>query len=73
MLKTLESVLCEKTVNHLEVNKLTMIEQHGFRHKRSCQAKLISLLDEATCKIDTGEKVEGGVAEGFGFRETQAS
>lgn len=30
MLKTLEKFLRDVTLNHLEANKLTMMEQHGF-------------------------------------------
>lgn len=56
--KSLERILLEGTVNRLEANKTMAVEQHGFWHKRSYMANLISMPNKVTGKVYKGEKVE---------------
>lgn len=54
VLKTLEGVLRNRILNHMESNKLMMVEQHGFGHKSLC---LTNFSDVAIDRMDGCERI----------------
>ena len=48
----MEHVLCHYIMNHLEHHKIFNQSQYGFRPGHSCQAQLISLVEEIQHALD---------------------
>lgn len=53
--KTMETILREKLVGHLEGLELVYDTQHGFRKGRSSLSNLLTFLDRATRILDSGQ------------------
>ena len=56
--KTLETLIRDKLVNHLEENKLIKNTQHGFRNKRSCLTNLLDFLYDILNQYDESKAVD---------------
>jgi hypothetical protein len=50
--KIMEHVITKHILNHLESNSLLYDLQHGFRHSRSCEAQLLSFVQELAANSD---------------------
>ena len=46
--KVMEHILASNIMHHLDVNFILSETQHGFRHSRSCETQLTSLLYDLT-------------------------
>ena len=58
IMKTLERLVRETLVNHLEVNAMLNLDQHGFRHKRSCLSQLLEHHDRVLKYLEDGSNVD---------------
>ena len=56
--KSLESIIKEDIVDHLEKHKLIRNSQHGFQAGKSCVTNLLEFLEEVTKDIDEGKPVD---------------
>ena len=56
--KVLESIIKDRIVSFLEVNRLIQDTQHGFRKGRSCLTNLLDFLNFATDQFDQGHQVD---------------
>lgn len=56
--KTMEKLVREQIVEHLEKNKLINENQHGFVQGRSCTTQLLDVMDTWTRIIDEGGSVD---------------
>ena len=52
--KIMESIMRDKMVDHLLVNKLIQNSQHGFMQKKSCTTNLLEFLENVTENLDRG-------------------
>ena len=50
--KLMEIEIRDSITKHMESNKLFTNHQHGFRNGRSCQTKLLEVLEDWTSQID---------------------
>ena len=50
--KIFEHILSSNIMKHLETNNILHHCQHGFRHNRSCETQLISLIQDLTLNYD---------------------
>ena len=56
--KTMERIIRDKMVTHLEKNNLLSKEQHGFRSGRSCATQLLEIMEIWTALLDKGIAVD---------------
>ena len=56
--KTLEHKVTSKLVKHFTSNSILYDLQHGFREKRSCETKLIMLVNELASNIQHGKQTD---------------
>ena len=56
--KVLETIIKDKIVEFLDVNRLIKDTQHGFRKGRSCLTNLLEFLDVATNSFDQGKQLD---------------
>ena len=52
--KLFEQIVNSNIMKHLETNNILSDHQYGFRHSRSCETLLITLLHDLSCCYDTG-------------------
>ena len=45
-------------MKHLENNNLLYEYQHGFRHNRSCETQLVSLINDLAKSYDNGKQAD---------------
>ena len=50
----MESIIRDKITDHLEINRLINMSQHGFMKGRSCATNLLEFLEKATTVVDGG-------------------
>jgi len=54
--KILEHIIVSNISDHPDAHHVLCDEQHGFRHRRSCESQLISTIDDfASCLNDGGQ------------------
>lgn len=58
VLEAHERILPGRIINHMKINRLTIMEQHGFWRKNSCATDLVGFLDDVAGELNGGEKVE---------------
>ena len=56
--KTMERIIRDEIINHLEENFLISDKQHGFRSRRSCATQLIEIMEIWTNLLDKGIAVD---------------
>ena len=56
--KLMEHILCHSIMNHLESNHILNDYQYGFRSSHSCQAQLISIVEELQLALDCHHQVD---------------
>ena len=56
--KILESIIADNIMNHLELNKLILDSQHGFRHGRSCLTNLLDFFHEMFSIYDESRAID---------------
>ena len=56
--KTMESIIRDEIIRHLQKNELIKPSQHGFWKGRSCLTNLLVYLDKVTMYIDQGLHVD---------------
>ena len=56
--KLMEHILCHNIMNHLEFNHILNDYQYGFRSSHSCQAQLISIIEELQLALDCHHQVD---------------
>ena len=56
--KTLERIVRDSLVNHLEGNKLISNNQHGFRSGRSCVTQLLEIIEIWSDLLDNGLPID---------------
>ena len=56
--KVLETIVREKIVNHMKVNKLFSNSQHGFREGRSCLTNLLETMEQWTKILDEEDCID---------------
>ena len=56
--KTLESLVKDEIVKHLNGNMLLKDSQHGFLSGRSCLTNLLEFFEEVTDCLDKGDKMD---------------
>ena len=54
--KILEHIISSHIMEHLECNHILYELQYGFRHNRSCESQLISLINDLTKSYDAGQQ-----------------
>ena len=54
----MEHSLCHNIMNHLESNHILNDYQYGFRSSHSCQAQLISIIEELQLALDSHNQVD---------------
>ena len=42
----------------LEINKILIDAQHGFRRRRSCESELLLCIDDIVKSLDKGEQID---------------
>ena len=57
-IKIMERVLRKKLTEHLEINSLININQHGFRHNHSCSTQLLSHLYYIYSHLIEGDQID---------------
>ena len=57
-IKIMERVLRKKLTEHLEINSLININQHGFRHNHSCSTQLLSHLYYILSHLVEGDQID---------------
>ena len=45
-------------MQHLENNYILTDKQHGFRHRRSCESKLITTVHDLALNLDKGKQTD---------------
>ena len=58
VMKTMERVIRKRIVNHLEVNNLMNINQHGSRRNKSCLSQLLEHHDQILKMLEEGGNVD---------------
>ena len=58
IMKTLERLVRESIVNHLEINGKVNPNQHGFRRNRSCLSQLLEHHDKVLKYLEEGNNVD---------------
>ena len=48
-------------LSHLDNNNLLCDQQHGFRHKRSCETQLLLFVDELVNSMSKGKQTDAVV------------
>ena len=56
--KTMESLLWDKIVDHLQKNNLINPSQHGFIKHKSCLTNLLEFLEVITSLLDEGHSMD---------------
>ena len=56
--KLMEHIICHNIMNHLESNHILNDYQYGFRPSHSCQAQLISIVEELQLALDCHQQVD---------------
>ena len=56
--KTLEKIIRNSVMEHMETNNLFSQHQHGFRKGRSCVTQLLEVLDKWTEEIDSKHSLD---------------
>ena len=56
--RTLEKIIKDAVIKHLDDNEYITDAQHGFRSKRSCLTNLLMNLEEITAQLDHGHSVD---------------
>jgi len=56
--KIMEHVLCHNIMNHLEQHNILNQHQYGFRPSHSCQAQLISFVEEIQQVLDHHHQID---------------
>ena len=56
--KLMESVIRDRISDHLIINRIINLTQHGFMPNRSCQTNLLEFLDKVFALIDEGKPVD---------------
>ena len=56
--KLMEHILCYNIMNYLESNHILNNYQYGFRSSHSCQAQLISIIEELQLALDCHHQVD---------------
>ena len=56
--KTLERIICQDMVRHLESNNLIKESQHGFRKNKSCLTNLLEFSEKVVNYLDEGSPVD---------------
>ena len=56
--KLMEHILCHSIMKHLESNRILNEFQYGFRPGHSCQAQLISVVEEIQHALDQQHQVD---------------
>ena len=56
--KLMEHILCHNIMNYLESNHILNDYQYGFRSSHSCQAQLISIIEELQLALDCHHQVD---------------
>ena len=56
--KTMESLLWDKIVDHLQKNNLINPSQHGFMKQNSCLTNLLEFLEVITSLLDEGHSMD---------------
>ena len=55
--KTLERIVCNRLVRHLNTNNILNENQHGFRAGRSCETQLLDAVHDWSSSLDNGNSV----------------
>ena len=56
--RTMEKIVKDALVKHLDLHNYITDSQHGFRSKRSCLTNLLTNLEEITSQLDRGHSVD---------------
>ena len=56
--KIFESIIADLIVEHLEINKLLIDSQHGFRHNRSCLSNLLEFFHKMFSIYDNSRAID---------------
>ena len=56
--KLLESFVRDKIMNHMEINDLFTVHQHGFRSKHSCTTQLLEVLEHWSEILEQGGSID---------------
>lgn len=58
MCKIMEKIVCNALVYHLDFNNVIIDNQHGFRHKRSCETQLLQSVNDWQEALDNGYNID---------------
>ncbi len=61
--KILEHIVSKSILTHLESNHILTDDQHGFRHRRSCETQLILFVDELLQGMCEGKQMDAVVMD----------
>jgi endonuclease/exonuclease/phosphatase family metal-dependent hydrolase len=56
--KIFESIIRKRIIDHMEVNNLFSVHQHGFRQRRSTVTQLLEVMDDWTQALDNGKNLD---------------
>ena len=56
--KLLEHIVCSNIITHLDGHKLLSDRQHAFQKKHSCEAQLITVMDDWVRILDKDGQVD---------------
>ena len=56
--KIMERIIRDELVDHMNINNLFCIEQHGFIKGKSCVTQLLEFMEEITEAIDQGHEID---------------
>ena len=61
--KLLEHIVGKALLDHLESHKILSDDQHGFRHRRSCETQLVLFVDELLQNMSVGKQTDAVVMD----------
>ena len=56
--KIMEHIICSNIFSHLDKYGILCDQQHGFRHKRSCETQLITTINDFATALNNSEQVD---------------
>ena len=56
--KIIEHIICSNIFSHLDKYGILCDQQHGFRHKRSCETQLITTINDFATALNNSEQVD---------------
>ena len=56
--KTMESLIADRIITHIDMNSLLHNSQHGFRKNKSCCTNLLEFMEVVTSIVDKGHPVD---------------